>query len=135
MDFSLNACPQVVQPLLDEAQGLPFVAAAGLHGAAARACFCCCWLLLQRNEPIFHTLLYPLQFLVFKCVLQALEGLEMLRNVSQRLHCNWQMTSEFLFKDTSTTRTHCHHEVLPFSLQPLTCWKTSSDVGDSPLYD
>ena len=23
---------------------------------------------------------------------------------------------------TSTTRTHCHHQVLPFSLQPLTCW-------------
>jgi len=59
MDFSLIACLQVVQPLLTEAQGLPFVAAAGLHGAAARACFCCCWLLLYRNEPIFHTLPIP----------------------------------------------------------------------------
>ena len=131
MDFSLIACLQVIQPLLTKAQGLPFVAAAGLHGAAARACFCCCCLLLHRNEPIFTPSLYPLQFLPFKCVLQALEGMEGLRNVSQRLHCNWQMTSEFPFKDTSTTRTHCHHQVLPFSLQPLTCWKTSSDVGDS----
>ena len=42
IDFSLIACLQVFQPLLTEAQGLPFVAAAGLHGAAARACFCCC---------------------------------------------------------------------------------------------
>ena len=33
MDFSLIACLQVIQPLLTEAQGLPFVAAAGLHGA------------------------------------------------------------------------------------------------------
>ena len=33
MDFSVIACLQVVQPLLTEAQGLPFVAAAGLHGA------------------------------------------------------------------------------------------------------
>ena len=59
MDFSLIACLQVVLPLLTEAQGLPFVAAAGLHGDAARACFCCCWLLLHRNEPIFHTLPIP----------------------------------------------------------------------------
>ena len=129
----LLACLQVVQPLLTEPQGLhTVVAAAGLHGAAARACFCCCWLLLHRNEPIIHTL-YPLQFLLFKCVLQALEGLEELRTVSQRWHCNWQITSEFPFKNTSTTPTLCHHQVLPFSLQPLTCWKTSSDVGDSPL--
>ena len=56
MDFYFIACLQVVQPLLAEAQGLPLSAAAGLHGAAARACFCCCWLLLHRNETIFHTL-------------------------------------------------------------------------------
>ena len=56
----LLACLQVVQPLLTEPQGLhTVVAAAGLHGAAARACFCCCWLLLHRNEPIFHTLPVP----------------------------------------------------------------------------
>ena len=42
MDFSLIACLQVVLPLLTEAQGLPFVAAPELHGAAARGCFCCC---------------------------------------------------------------------------------------------
>jgi len=94
--------------------------------------------LRYRNESIEITpSLYPLQLLLFECVLQALEGLEGLeglRNVSQQLHCDWQMTSEFPFKDTSTMRTHCHHPVLPFSLQPLACWKASSDVGDSPLY-
>ena len=106
MDFSLIACLQVVQPLLTEAQGLPFVAAAGLHGAAARACFCCCWLLLHRNDPLFTPSLYPLQFLFFKCVLQALEGLEGPRNVLQRLHCNWQMTSESPFKNTAPRALH-----------------------------
>ena len=59
MDFSLIACLQVAQPLLTEAQSLPFDAAAGLHGAVKKACFCCCWLLLHRNEPIFHTLSKP----------------------------------------------------------------------------
>jgi hypothetical protein len=74
MDFSLIACLQVVQPLLTEAQGLPFVAAAGLHGAAARACFCCCWLLLHRNEPILHNLPVPAAIPALQVCLAGIGG-------------------------------------------------------------
>jgi len=73
--------------------------------SAAAGCF-------STGMSLFFTpSLYLPQFLLFKCILQALEGLEELRTVSQRLQCNWQMTSEFPFKDTSTTRTHCHQQV------------------------
>ena len=143
MDFSLIACLQIVQLLLTEPQGLPFVAAAGLHGDAARACFCCCWLLLHRNEPNLHTLLYPLQFLLIKCVLQALEGLEGLRNVSQRLHCNWQMTSG---SPSKTRAPRAHNATTCFTLLfaaldvlegIIRCWGLSivglSAIDDSPF--
>jgi len=57
-------------------------------------------------SPFFTPSLYPLQFLLFNGVLQALEGLEGLRNVSQHLHCNWQMTSESPFKNTAPRALH-----------------------------
>jgi len=59
----------------DWAPGLPICCCCWAACATARACFCYCWLLLHRNEsPILTPSPYPLQFLLFKCVLQALEG-------------------------------------------------------------
>jgi len=91
-------------------------------------------------SPFFTPSLCPLQFLLFKCVLQALEGL---RNMSQHLHCNWQMISESLQR-------HKHHtHILPppgFTLlfaaldvleEIIRCWVPSivglSAIDDSPF--